>query len=250
MKGKILGFNQVEGTGAIAAEDGSRHRFLFEDWRGERPPAAGMNVDFESVEGTAKDIYPVTGAAMAALGNINVDLSGLSASPEGAKVAALFNRSLAVPLALVVLIACFMTVLSSPVQSATLLGLGQTIDQISVAASAGAMMGADTSGLGTMQTLLGLRFAAPLAALWLIWTAWAGKPERMPMLATGGAAILAALLVIGLKSAILSMAPDFMRDQLSAGISLGLGVWLLLLAGGALIAAGLGIIRNPLAKEQ
>lgn len=250
MKGKILGFNQAEGSGAIAAEDGSRHRFLTEDWRGDKPPAAAMAVDFESTNGAAKDIYPVAGAALAALGNINVDLSGLSASPEGAKVTALFTRSLAVPLALLVLLACFMTVLSSPMQSATLLGLGQTADQLSMAAAAGQMMGADTSELGTMQTLLFLRFAAPLAALWLIWIAWAGKPEKLPMLAAGVAAILAALLVIGLKSAILSMAPDFMREQLSAGISLGLGVWLLLLAGGALIAAGFGMIRNPLAKGE
>lgn len=249
MKGKILGFNQAEGSGAIAAEDGSRHRFLFEDWRGDKPPAAGMNVDFESVEGAARDIYPVTGAAMAALGNINVDLSGISTSPEGAKVTALFTRSLAVPLALVVLFACFMTVLTSPVQSATLLGLGQTMDQLSMALAAGEMMGADTSGLGTIQALLFLRFAAPLAALWLIWAAWTDKPEKLPMLATGAAAILAALLVIGLKSAIIGMAPDVMQDRLSAGISLGLGVWLLLLAGGALFAAALGKIRNPLAKE-
>lgn len=248
MKGKILGFNQAEGSGAIAAEDGSRHRFLTEDWRGDKPPAAGMTVDFESSDGAAKDIYPVAGAALAALGNINVDLSGLSASPEGARVTALFTRSLAVPLALVVLLACFMTVLSSPAQSATLLGLGQTLDQLSMASAAGEMMGADSSGLGTMQALMVLRFAAPLAALWLIWTAWTGKGEKLATLATGAAAILAALLVTMLKSAILSVLPEIVREQASAGISLGLGVWLLLLAGAALIAAGLGMIRNPLAK--
>jgi hypothetical protein len=33
------------------------------------------------------------------------------------------------------------------------------------------------------------------------------------------------------------------------GISLGIGTWLLLLAGAALIAAGLGKLRNPLAKD-
>lgn len=249
MKGKILGFSEAEGTGAIVAEDGARHKFARADWRGERAPAAGVTVDFESEGGMAKEIYPVTGAALAALGNINVDLSGLSASPEGAKVAALFTRSLAVPLALLVLLACFMNALTSPVQSATLLGLGQTMDQLTMAAAAGEMMGADTSGIGTVKTLMALRFGAPLAALWLIWAAWAGKPEKLPMLATGGAAILAALLVVMLKSAILSALPEMVREQASAGISLGLGVWLLLLAGGALIAAGLGKIRNPLAKE-
>jgi hypothetical protein len=247
MKGKILGFNQSEGSGAITAEDGSRHRFLTEDWRGEKPPAAGMAVDFESESGTARDIYPVGGVA---LDSIKVDLSDITASPEGTRVVALFTSSLATPLALGVLLACFMTALSSPVQSATLLGLGQIVDQLSMASAAGGMMGADTSGMGTMEALLFLRFAAPLAALWLISAAWRGKSEKLPMLAAGAAAILAALLVVGLRSAILSMAPDFLREQLAAGISLGFGVWLLFLLGGALIAAGLGKVRNPFAKGE
>ncbi|WP_066529506.1 hypothetical protein [Erythrobacter sp. CCH5-A1] len=247
MKGKILGFNQSEGSGAITAEDGSRHRFLTEDWRGEKPPAAGMAVDFESESGTAKDIYPIGGVA---LDSIKVDLSGIAASPEGSRVVALFTHSLATPLALGVLLACFMTALSSPVQSATLLGLGQIVNQLSMASAAGGMMGADTSDMEAMQALLTLRFAAPLAALWLISVAWRGKSERLPLLATGAAAIIAALLVAGLRSAILSMAPDFLREQLAAGIGLGLGVWLLFLLGGALIAAGLGKIRNPLTKGE
>lgn len=247
MKGKILGFNQAEGSGAITAEDGSRHRFLAEDWRGDKPPVAGMTVDFESDSGTAKDIYPVGGVA---LDSIRVDLSGIAGSAEGSRMVALFTRSLATPLALGVLLACFLTALSSPVQSASLLGLGQTVDQLSMVSAAGGMMGADTSGLGTMQTLLFLRFAAPLAALWLISAAWRGKGERLAMLATGAAAILAALLVVGLRSAVVAMAPDFLREQLSAGISLGAGVWLLFLTGGALLAAGFGKIRNPLAKGQ
>lgn len=252
MKGKILGFNEAEGSGAISAEDGSRHKFTRADWRGEKPPATGITVDFESEGGTAREIYPVTGAAMAALGNIDLSglsaLSGASGGETGAKIAALFTNSLATPLALAILMACFMTALATPVQSATLLGLGQTLDQLSMASAAGEMMGAKSSGLGTMQALMFLRFAAPLAALWLIWSAWTGKPQRLPMLACGAAAVLAALLVAGLKSAVVSMVPDIMRAQVSAGISLGLGVWLLLLAGAALIAAGLGIIRNPLAK--
>ncbi|MCB2057422.1 MAG: hypothetical protein H6916_13205 [Novosphingobium sp.] len=247
MMGKILGFNQTEGSGAIAAEDGSRHRFLTEDWRGDKPPVAGMTVDFDSDGGTAKDIYPVSGVA---LDSFKVDLSGITASAEGTRVVALFTRSLSTPLALGVLLACFMTALSSPVQSATLLGLGQIVDQLSMASAAGGMMGADTSGMGTMQALLFLRFAAPIAALWLMSAAWRGKSEKLPLLATGAAAILAALLVVGLRSAILSMAPDFLREQLAAGISLGFGVWLLFLLGGALMAAGFGKLRNPLAKGE
>src|SRR3546814_10463030 len=95
MKGKILGYSEADGSGAISADDGSRHRFTRADWRGDKPPATGMVVDFESSEGAAKEIYPVGGAALAALGNINVDLSGLSGSAGGARATELFTKSLA-----------------------------------------------------------------------------------------------------------------------------------------------------------
>jgi len=250
MKGKILGFNEAEGGGAISGEDGSRHRFTRADWRGDKSPVAGMAVDFESADGAAKEIYPVSGAALAALGNLNVDLSGLSASPGGARVGEIFTRSLAAPLALVVLFACFLEALAlpPPMQGTTLIGLGGAMADLNMAAQAARMMGEGKSGFDTMSSLLFLRFAAPVAALWLGWVAWSGKAERVPMLVTGAAAIVAALLVVMLKSAIVSMAPDMARDALSNRIGLGLGVWLLLLAGAALIAAGMGLIRNPLAK--
>ena len=249
MKGKVLGFSEADGTGAIAADDGSRHRFAREDWRGERAPTAGTTVDFESEGGAAREIYPVTGAAMAALSGINVDLGGLSGSAEGARIGALFTRSLAVPLALVVLLACFLPALSSPMESASLMSLGSIVAQLSMASEAQAMFGGgESSGLGAIEPLLALRFLAPLCALWLIWAAWVGKAEKLPLVATGAAALLAALLVFMLKAAAVSMVPDMAREAISAAISFGLGVWLLVFAGGALIAAGLGKLRNPLAK--
>lgn len=248
MKGKILGFNEAEGRGAISAEDGARHNFVRSEWRGERPPAAGMTVDFEGRDGAALDVYPVGGATMAALGSMNVDLGGISSSPQGAKLTAMFTHSLAAPLALVVLAACFMSAITSPMMSVNLFDLGNLMDGLDLAAGAASLAGEQNQGAGAIGYLLFLRFLAPLTALWLIWAAWAGKPERLPMLLTGASAILAALLVIGLKAAALSMVPDFVRAQISAAISLGLGVWILLIAGGALIAAGLGKLGNPLAK--
>lgn len=248
MKGKVLGFSETDGTGAIAADDGTRHRFSRDDWRGERSPTAGMTVDFESEGGAAKDIYPMAGAAMAALSGINVDLGGLSSSADGAKIGALFTRSLAVPLALVVLVACFMPGMSTPMQTVSVLGIDAVAAQLNMVAQAQAAFGGEPTGSGGGETLLILRYLAPVAALWLIWAAWAGKSERLPMLATGAAAILAALVVVGLKSAIVGMAPAMARDALAATISLGMGVWLLFLAGGALIAAAMGKLRNPLSK--
>ncbi|GAA0861174.1 hypothetical protein GCM10009115_02750 [Sphingopyxis soli] len=250
MKGKILGFDEATGSGAISAEDGTRHKFARSEWRGgEKAPTAGMTVDFESEDGAARDVYPVAGSAMAALGTIGADLGALTESEQGARIAALMTRTLAAPLALLLLLACFLPALSTPVQSATLIGLGNAMDDLGRVAAAQAMLGGGKSGFDTIQTLLFLRFAAPLAALWLIWTAWSGKAERLPMLATGAAAIGAGLLVIMLRSAILSMVPDFVRDRMADGIGLGIGTWLLFLLGAALVAAGLGRLRNPLAKD-
>lgn len=250
MKGKILGFDEATGSGAISAEDGTRHKFERADWRGgEKPPAPGITVDFESEGGAAREIYPISGAALAALGTIGADLGGLAESEQGARIASLFTKSLAVPLALILLLGCFLPALASPVQSATLIGLGNAMDDLGRVAAAQEMLGGGKSGFDTIHTLLILRFAAPLAALWLIWSAWSGKAERLPMLAAGAASILAALLVVMLRSAILSMVPDFARERMAAGVSLGLGTWLLFLVGAALIAAGLGKLRNPLAKD-
>lgn len=250
MKGKVLGFDEVRRTGAISAEDGSRHTFTRDDWRGERQPAPGITVDFESVDGVAREIYPVTGAALAALGTMNVDLGGLSASPQGERVIGMFTRSLAAPLGLVVLLTCFMSAISTPMMSVSLIDLGKVTDGLNLAGAAVSVGPSAEGGLGSLGALLVLRFLAPVSALWLIWSVWAGKPERMPMLVTGVCAIGAGLLVIALKTAALSMVPDFVRDEFSAAISLGAGVWLLMLNGFALIAAALGKIRNPLAKGE
>src|SRR3546814_11226887 len=103
---------------------------------------------------------------------------------------------------------------------------------------AGMMGGGGDSGLGGLGALLILRFAAPLAALWLVWAAWAGKAERLPMLVTGAATIVAALLVVLVRQAVLSAVPDMARDMMASQIPLGLGVWLLLLSGAGVIAGG------------
>lgn len=248
MKGKILGFNEVEGSGAISAEDGSRHSFIEADWRGQRPPQAGMTVDFESADGAAKEIYPVTSGAMAALGSMNTDLGGLSGSPEGARIAAMLTGSLAAPLALVVIAACFMSAITSPMMSVNLIDLGKVLDGLNFAGAAASIAGEQDSGAGAAGALLMLRFVAPLSALWLIWAAWSGKHERAAMLVTGIAAIGAGLLVIGLRSSALSMLPDFVRAEASEVINLGLGTWVLLASGAALVAAFAGKLRNPLAK--
>lgn len=247
MKGKVLGFSPTEGDGAISTENGQRYRFTGGDWRGERPPAVGMTVDFEGDgEGMARDIYPTAAGA-------GIDMSGLSAAlppPAGGDIKALFTQSLAAPLALVVLVACFLPALTTPQQDASLLGLGGALNQIVMPTGIAAAFlgGAEGGDLGTIKTLVLLRFAAPLAALWLLWSAWTGKSESLPMLIAGVAALGGGALVFMTRSTVVEATPEFLRPQIEAAIGVGLGTWLLILAGGALVAAGLGVIRNPLIR--
>lgn len=59
MKGRILGYNANEYRGLIAGQDGQRYDFVRIDWHGRGEPAAGMEVDFQTDSGKARDIYQV-----------------------------------------------------------------------------------------------------------------------------------------------------------------------------------------------
>lgn len=251
MKGKILGYNAADGTGAISADDGARYRLAQADWRGERPPVAGMAVDFETDAGVAREVYPLAGAGTSVLGK--VDLRALSESGtramEAGGIVSLFRRSLAAPLGLFALIACFLPALDTPADTFSLIGLGDALNGLSASSAAAAeILGGESSGSGGLEIPLLLRFIVPLTALWLLWAAWSRKNERIALFAAGGSAILGAILVFVAKSAALADLPDFVRDQVGSALDIGLGVWVLILIGAAMIAAGAGVIRNPLAE--
>lgn len=110
------------------------------------------------------------------------------------------------------------------------------------------------SFLKAVDTALILRFAAVLAALWLIWQAWAGAALRPWELAAGAAALLAGGLTFLLRSAILGLFTavnplgEAAASQAETLISVEIGPWLLLIAGAGLIAPGLGLVRTPLRR--
>ncbi len=294
MKGRILGFTPSSGTGTITGDDGNRYGFSQAEWRSDKPIAAGTAVDFELRGSEAIGIYPVA----AAIGT--VDMAALAASPAVAKTKALLTGTLAFPLALVLLIACLLTAMSSPERSVNMLNLGDVVGRLGPLASgsgdhadeladldkeqasldqAARTQGADVQspgyGYGTIgerlkqiaeqrakiekiasgermlsitRSILFVRFAVPLCAFWLLWAVWAGLPAvRVASLATGVSAVIAGLLPHLLKHALIGALGNFgagMDDALSVGI----GAWVLLIGGVALILAGLGRIQNPLAK--
>lgn len=59
MQGKVLTFSVQTGQGIISGNDEKRYSFQGSEWRAERAPSVGLNVDFEVVEGKAVEIYSV-----------------------------------------------------------------------------------------------------------------------------------------------------------------------------------------------
>ena len=57
MKGQILDFSVQENTGTISGEDGKRYHFAGAEWKGDRSPARGMAVDFDTDGDQAKEVY-------------------------------------------------------------------------------------------------------------------------------------------------------------------------------------------------
>ena len=48
MRGQVLGVDRTSGEGQISGEDGLRYVFARHDWSGEKGPAVGVRVDFET----------------------------------------------------------------------------------------------------------------------------------------------------------------------------------------------------------
>lgn len=126
MKGRVLGFTPVSGTGTITGSDDKRYGFSQAEWRSDTPIAAGAAVDFELRGSEAIGIYPVAGAG--------IDIAALSSSPTMAKARALATGTLAFPLAVLLLIASIMPAINSRArggQSLSLLGLGPVVTELS-----------------------------------------------------------------------------------------------------------------------
>ena len=236
MKGRVLGFSAETGVGVISAEDGRRYSFTTADWQTGRPVDAGIRVDFEASGETAKGIYADSGAG-------GVDVAALAASPAVGKAKALLTGIIAVPIAIVLLIACILPVLTMPQKSVSLFDLPSIL---SIANPFSALDGDGGGGPSAgFKLFLMLRFAAPLLALALIWQAWRGAALRFVTLAAGAAGILAFLLVLLVKAGLTS-GSDPLGEALGQVLGTGIGAWLLLLAGIGLILAGLGKIgKSP-----
>ncbi|MBO9713276.1 hypothetical protein [Sphingomonas sp.] len=290
MKGKVLGFTPSTGTGTISGEDGARYGFGQGEWRSDKPIAAGIAVDFEPRGKDAVDIYPVAGAS--------IDVGALGASPAVAKAKSLAMGTLPFPLAIILLIACFLPAINSAGmggRSLSLLGLSPVVSELNERVQGAREMSASRtksfdereaqiqeviaksgpstpvgffgSGPTAGQALKDLQderakaddelakatsgafllgfiflvYAVPVLALAVAGLAWTGRLVAPAAIAAGASGVVA----YGLLWNVSAMGTSYGGVQM---LTLGFGAWVLLGAGIALILAGLGKIRNPLAS--
>lgn len=250
MRGRILGI-EPDGSGVVVSDAGARFRFGAADWRGQRPPSVGAQVDFEAVEEGARDIYPAIGAMSGLTGGI--DLDALRQSASGGKMGDILRRPAALPAgaAVLSLIAFVLPALSAPELTTSLLD----IDRVPALMGPAAALAGESGGLGLAESLLVFRFLSPLAAGVLIFLALTQRPMGPAPLVAGGAALFAGVLPFMIKGAIIDQVQSsafmgaMVGESLGALILVGPGAWLSLVAGAMMIASGLGVLKNPLAAK-
>jgi TM2 domain-containing membrane protein YozV len=59
MRGQVLGVDARTGDGLVAGDDGRRYRFRPEDWAQRGEPAIGVQVDFETADERALNVFPL-----------------------------------------------------------------------------------------------------------------------------------------------------------------------------------------------
>ena len=59
-QGRVLAFDEEEGTGVISGDNGNRYSFIIQEWRPQSPPQPGMHVDFVPDDHEAMDIYELS----------------------------------------------------------------------------------------------------------------------------------------------------------------------------------------------
>ncbi len=281
MKGRILGFDAATGAGAVNGEDGNRYGFGAGDYKGPRAAAAGEEVDFVPKDGKATEIYPLKSGASIDLSGIGAALGGAAASPGGANVMGIVRSQPQTLLALIMLIAAvFMPFVSAMgIFNPTAIGLPSMTQM----AKPGLQMAANVSDADIAQTmqyspemamaqraardkangqlmmmnLIYLVWLIPAGAAWLMFTNLTNKRNQLHELIVGGLGIAAVVLFFVGKSMMMSDATAAaggnaemaqMVQQAAAAadqmLQLGLGGWLIGLAGAGLVATGLGMVKQ------
>ena len=102
MKGIVLDFSLQQSSGVISGSDGKRYKFVSANWKQDRQPFQGMNVDFDiNEEGEAVEIYSdledrgsFSGATANFSDQVVQKITEFSRSSLGQRLSALLTRGL------------------------------------------------------------------------------------------------------------------------------------------------------------
>jgi hypothetical protein len=169
MNGTILAYDARDG-GVLRGADGRRYAFAAAEWKSAGPPAAGTAVDFEPDGETARSLYalPVRPADDAGPGAFLGERPGL-------------------PLAVLMLIACFLPFLTLGPLSANMFNL------VEVASTAGRY--ASRVNMETGLWLFHGLYVVPLLALVLLVQEWRGRAGPWLRIGTGLVGLIAPIAI-------------------------------------------------------
>lgn len=171
MNGTILDYDAREG-GVLRGADGRRYAFASAEWKSAIPPAVGSAVDFEPDGDAARSLYAVPTSAP---------------PPAVAGPNALLGERPGLPLAALLLIACFLPFLTLGPLSANMFNV------VEVASTAGRY--ASRVNMETGLWLFRGLYVVPLLALVLIVQEWRGAAGPWLRIATGLVGLLAPIAI-------------------------------------------------------
>lgn len=160
MNGTILAYDAREG-GVLRGADGRRYAFAAAEWKSKAPPAAGLAVDFEPDGETARSLFALPAPA----------------PPAAAAQGAFLAGRPGLPLAFLILIACFLPFLSLGPLSANMFNL------VGVASTAGRY--APNVNMETGLWLFHGLYVVPIFALILLFQEWRGRAGPWLRIGTG-----------------------------------------------------------------
>lgn len=270
MQGNLLHYNFGTKQGLIRAEDGRRYAFEEAQWRSDRRPAVGDELDFE-VQGTvAYDVYATKPASA------QVDLTRIRESvTQGARqlgdseTGRRFLAGWGAIIALVTLLGCFLPYISVGNQSASLFGvgsqIGQMVDTLDQLENLGRLMKPSRPGFNSPVAqppqfdavrwslrIAYLLYLIPVLAVLAVAYELLNRPTRRVLFWQGLTSLVLPIAVpIMLSAMIYSLMPADMRQIMSqsgaGNMSLsffGIGFWFLIAAGIAQLLNRSGFFRK------
>jgi hypothetical protein len=279
MRGILIHYNAQSEQGLIRAEDGNRYAFYRQDWQSERTPSVNDEVDFE-IDGTiAYDIYllkagraprPQSPGPSVDLAKLRQSVSRGAQDLGGNPLAQRLLGDWKIVFAVLTLLGCmlpFLTIggglFNARSESASLLGVGNTIGQIIDVTHQMENLGRNFNQRNAPRNAQNvemlrwslrigyLLYLVPVFALWLIVAVVRGKAARSLTVLQGAASIALPILVPLLFSAALYAQIPADARQLTQNLGglfnisfMGLGFWVMVLAGVAQLLARFGVLRK------